>query len=60
MKITIFVIVLVLKSHETWKFDISNCHSLFEDVFKVFSVMQLPDLLGIFRRDRAISQSRNE
>jgi len=46
MKITIFVIVLVLKSNEIWKFDISDCHSLltvqnpaknslFEDVFKV-------------------------
>ena len=28
MKITIFIIVLVLKSNETWKFDISDCHSL--------------------------------
>ena len=28
MKITIFIIVLVLKSNETWKFDISACHSL--------------------------------
>jgi len=49
MKITIFIIVLVrvLKSNETWTFDISDCHSLltvqnpaeivyyFEDVFKV-------------------------
>ena len=48
MKITIFIIVLVLKSNETSKFDISDCHStqlansskpcensLFEDVFKV-------------------------
>jgi len=35
MKITIFIIVLVLKSNEIWKFDISVCHSLFEDVFKV-------------------------
>ena len=48
MKITIFIIVLVSKSNETWKFDISDCHSLltvqnpaktvylnFEDVFKV-------------------------
>jgi len=56
MKITIFIIVLVLKSNETWKLDISDCHSLFEHVFKVFSV-QLPVLLGVFRRDRAISQS---
>jgi len=28
MKITIFIIVLVLKSKETWKFDISDCQSL--------------------------------
>jgi len=56
MKITIFIIVLVLKSNETWKFDISDCHSLFEDMFKVFSV-QLTVLLGVFRRDRAIFQS---
>ena len=35
MKLTIFIKVLVLKSNETWKFDISGCHSLFEDVFKV-------------------------
>jgi len=28
MKITIFIIVLVLKSNETWKFDILDCHSL--------------------------------
>jgi len=35
MKITIFIIVLVLKSNETWKFDISCENSLFEDVFKV-------------------------
>jgi len=28
MKIAIFIIVLVLKSNETWKFDISDCHSL--------------------------------
>jgi len=45
MKITIFIVVLVLKSNETWKFDISDCHSLltvqnpakslFEDVLKV-------------------------
>jgi len=28
MKITIFIIVCVLKSNETWKFDISDCHSL--------------------------------
>ena len=28
MKITIFIIVFVLKSNETWKFDISDCHSL--------------------------------
>jgi len=28
MKITILIIVLVLKSNETWKFDISDCHSL--------------------------------
>jgi len=56
MKITFFIIVLVLKSNETWKFDISDCHSLFEDVFIVFSV-QLSVLLGVFRRDRAISQS---
>ena len=35
MKITIFIIVLVLKSNETWKFDISDCHSLFEDMFKM-------------------------
>jgi len=28
MKITIFVIVLVLKSNENMKFDISDCHSL--------------------------------
>ena len=28
MKITIFIIVLALKSNETWKFDISDCHSL--------------------------------
>jgi len=56
MKITMFIIVFVLKSNETWKFDISHCHSLFEDVFKVFSV-QLPVLLGIFRCNRAISQT---
>jgi len=56
MKITIFIIVLVLKSNEIRKFDISDCHSLFEDVFKVFSV-QLPVFLGVFRRDRAISRS---
>ena len=56
MKITFFIIVLVLKSNETWKFDISDCHSLFEDVFKEFNV-QLPVLLGVFRRDHAISQS---
>jgi len=48
--------VLVLKSNETWKFDISDCHSLFEDVFKVFSV-QLSVLLGVFCRDRVIYQS---
>ena len=45
MKITIFIIVLVLKSNETWKFDISDSqlangskpceNSLFEDMFKV-------------------------
>jgi len=35
MKITICITVPVLKSNETWKFDISDCHSLFEDVFKV-------------------------
>jgi len=47
MKLTIFIIVLVLKSNKTWKFDISDCHSLlansskpcknslFEDLFKV-------------------------
>ena len=35
VKNTIFIIVFVLKSNETWKFDISDCHSLFEDVFKV-------------------------
>ena len=43
MKITIFIIVPVLKSNETWKFDISQLansskpceNSLFEDVFKV-------------------------
>jgi len=29
------IILLVLKLNETWKFDISCCHSLFEDVFKV-------------------------
>jgi len=28
MKITIFIIVLVLKSNKTWKFDISDCYSL--------------------------------
>jgi len=28
MKITIFIIVLVLKSNKIWKFDISDCHSL--------------------------------
>ena len=57
MKITIFIVVLVLKSDETWKFDISDCHSLIEDdMFKVFSV-QLPVLLEVFRRDRAISQT---
>jgi len=44
MKITIFIIVLVLKSNEAWKFDISDCHSLFEVMFKVFNV-QLPILL---------------
>jgi len=27
--------VLVLKSNKTGKFDMSDCHSLFEDVFKV-------------------------
>jgi len=27
-KITIFIIMLVLKSNETWTFDISDCHSL--------------------------------
>jgi len=27
MKITIFIIVHVLKSNGTWKFDISDCHS---------------------------------
>jgi len=27
--------MLVLKLNETWKCDISDCHSLFEDVFKV-------------------------
>jgi len=27
-KITIFIEVLVLKSNEAWKFDISDCHSL--------------------------------
>jgi len=27
-KNTIFIIVLVLKSNETWKLDISDCHSL--------------------------------
>jgi len=32
MKITIFIIVLVLKSNETWKFGISDCHSLYERV----------------------------
>ena len=35
VKNTIFIIVFVLKSNETWKFDISDCHSLFEGVFKV-------------------------
>jgi len=55
MKITFFIIVLELKSNEAWKFDISDCHSLFEDVFKVFNV-QLPVLLWVFCRDRAISQ----
>jgi len=42
MKITIFSIVLVLKSTKIWKFDISDCHSLLTvqnttktDVFKV-------------------------
>jgi len=30
MKITIFIIVLVLKSHKTWKFDISDYYSSFE------------------------------
>jgi len=53
MKITIFIVVVVLKSNETWKFVISDCHSLFEDVFSV----QLPVLLGVFHHDRAISQS---
>jgi len=28
MKITVFIIVLVLKSNKTWKFDVSDCHSL--------------------------------
>jgi len=42
MKIKILVIVLVMKSNETWKLDLSDCHSSkprenswFEDVFKV-------------------------
>jgi len=35
MKITICITMPVLKSNETWKFDISDYHSLFEDVFKV-------------------------
>jgi len=35
MKTTILIIVLVLKLNKTWKFDISDCHSLFENVFKV-------------------------
>jgi len=45
-KTVVCVCVLVLKSNETWKFDISDCHSLltvqnpakkslFEDMFKV-------------------------
>ena len=45
-RLCVCVCVLVLKSNETWKFDISDCHSLltvqnpaknslFEDVFKV-------------------------
>jgi len=28
MKITSFIILFVMKSNETWKFDISDCHSL--------------------------------
>jgi len=28
MKITLFIIVLVLKPTKTWKFDTSDCHSL--------------------------------
>jgi len=51
MKITICIIVLVLKWNKTCKFDISDCHSLFEDVFSV----QLPVLLAVFRRDHTIS-----
>ena len=35
MKITIFIIVPVWKSNETGKFDISDYHSLFEDVHNV-------------------------
>jgi len=38
------------------EFDISDCHSLFEDVFKAFS-NQLPVLLRVFCRHRAIFQS---
>jgi len=53
MKITMFIIVLVLKSNETWKFDISDCHSVFEDVFSV----QLRVLLRVFRRECVLSQS---
>jgi len=39
MKITIFIIVPVWKSNETGKFDISDYHSLFEDVHNSASEM---------------------
>jgi len=54
MKITIFIIVLVLKSTKIWKFDISDCHSLLTvhntaktDVFKV-SAPSLTHKLEVF------------
>jgi len=59
MNITIFIILLVLKSNETWKFDISDSqlansskpcnNSLFEGVFKVSAPpRQLSHKLEVF------------